>query len=119
MPYGRARLFLCVLASAIVPAGRAGAQSTLPAVLRGEVRDNAVATTSHTARPTNSDALSPDVSAAMTSSPSSASIGSDLPRPFAMFSASARTLGDSLVALARAQIGRKYRFGGSTPEHGF
>jgi cell wall-associated NlpC family hydrolase len=36
-----------------------------------------------------------------------------------MFSASARTLGDSLVVLARAQIGRRYRFGGSSPRHGF
>lgn len=43
----------------------------------------------------------------------------DLPKPFAAFSASARSLGDSLVALARAQIGRRYRFGGTTPEHGF
>jgi cell wall-associated NlpC family hydrolase len=110
-------LLLCVLASAVVPAGRAGAQAPLPAALRGEVRDSTVALTSHAT--TNSDALSPDVSAAMTSSPSSVSIRSDLPRPFAIFSASARTLGDSLVALARAQIGRKYRFGGTTPEHGF
>jgi cell wall-associated NlpC family hydrolase len=44
---------------------------------------------------------------------------SDLPKPFAAFSASARSLGDSLVALARAQLGRRYRFGGTTPEHGF
>lgn len=44
---------------------------------------------------------------------------SDLPRPFAAFSAGARSLGDSLVALARAQIGRRYRFGGSSPQQGF
>ena len=44
---------------------------------------------------------------------------SDLPRPFAMLSASARSVRDSLVALARAQIGKRYRFGGTTPEHGF
>jgi cell wall-associated NlpC family hydrolase len=43
----------------------------------------------------------------------------DLPKPFAVFSASAKSLRDSLVALARAQIGRRYRFGGTTPEHGF
>lgn len=43
----------------------------------------------------------------------------DLPKPFAAFSAGARSLGDSLVALARAQIGRRYVFGGATPQHGF
>jgi cell wall-associated NlpC family hydrolase len=43
----------------------------------------------------------------------------DLPRPFAVFSANAGSLRDSLVALARAQIGRRYRFGGTSPEHGF
>jgi len=39
--------------------------------------------------------------------------------PFAAFSASAMTLRDSLVALARAQVGRRYRLGGTTPERGF
>jgi len=39
--------------------------------------------------------------------------------PFAAFSASALTLRDSLVALARAQVGRRYRLGGTTPERGF
>ena len=39
--------------------------------------------------------------------------------PFAAFNASARTLRDSLVALARAQVGRRYRLGGTTPERGF
>ena len=61
----------------------------------------------------NADAMNP-VSAVATPSQSS-----DLPKPFAAFSASARSLGDSLVALARAQIGRRYRFGGTSPEHGF
>ena len=40
-------------------------------------------------------------------------------KPFAAFSASAEALRDSLVALARAQIGRKYVRGGQTPERGF
>jgi cell wall-associated NlpC family hydrolase len=35
------------------------------------------------------------------------------------FNASARSLRDSLVALARAQVGRRYVFGGETPERGF
>jgi cell wall-associated NlpC family hydrolase len=109
-----------MLASVMVPACEAGAQATLPAVLRGESRDSAVAIAPRQAQPIGSEALRPDASPAIAlSAPNSASTPSDLPRPFAAFSASARSLGDSLVALARAQIGRKYRFGGSTPEHGF
>ncbi|MEO6208852.1 MAG: C40 family peptidase [Gemmatimonadaceae bacterium] len=41
------------------------------------------------------------------------------PKPFAAFSASAMTLRDSLVSLARAQVGRKYVHGGETPARGF
>jgi lipoprotein Spr len=40
-------------------------------------------------------------------------------KPFAEFSTSALTLRDSVVAIARAQVGRKYRTGGTTPERGF
>jgi cell wall-associated NlpC family hydrolase len=36
-----------------------------------------------------------------------------------MFSRSALYLRDSVVSLARAQIGKRYRLGGTTPEHGF
>ena len=39
--------------------------------------------------------------------------------PFAAFSASATSLRDSLVALARAQIGRRYKLGGESPDGGF
>jgi len=39
--------------------------------------------------------------------------------PLAAFSSSASSVRDSLVALARAQIGRRYRFGGTSPESGF
>jgi cell wall-associated NlpC family hydrolase len=39
--------------------------------------------------------------------------------PFAAFSMSAQGLRDSLVALARAQVGRRYRLGGTTPDRGF
>jgi cell wall-associated NlpC family hydrolase len=39
--------------------------------------------------------------------------------PFVAFSRSARSLRDSLVALARAQVGRRYVFGGESPEGGF
>jgi cell wall-associated NlpC family hydrolase len=38
---------------------------------------------------------------------------------FASFSSSAQRLRDSLVAMARAQVGRRYRNGGETPEQGF
>jgi hypothetical protein len=40
-------------------------------------------------------------------------------KPFAAFSASAHSLRDSMVALARAQVGTKYVRGGTSPEHGF
>jgi cell wall-associated NlpC family hydrolase len=40
-------------------------------------------------------------------------------RPFAAFSASAAAIRDSLVAVARAQIGSRYRLGGQSPERGF
>jgi cell wall-associated NlpC family hydrolase len=39
--------------------------------------------------------------------------------PFAAFSASALSLRDSLVSMARAQLGRRYVLGGETPERGF
>lgn len=41
------------------------------------------------------------------------------PAPFAAFSASASDLRDSIVALAKAQLGTRYVFGGTTPEKGF
>lgn len=40
-------------------------------------------------------------------------------RPFTTISNSAQTLRDSIVQMARAQIGTKYKFGGGTPEKGF
>lgn len=39
--------------------------------------------------------------------------------PFAAFSSSAQALRDSLVAVARAQVGKPYRFGGRSPQRGF
>lgn len=41
------------------------------------------------------------------------------PKPFEAFSNSAHSLRDSVVAMARAQIGKKYRTGGTTPTKGF
>ena len=43
----------------------------------------------------------------------------DAPKPFAEFNASAESLRDSLVALARAQVGTKYLSGGQSPDRGF
>jgi cell wall-associated NlpC family hydrolase len=40
-------------------------------------------------------------------------------KPLSAFSISALSLRDSIVALVRAQLGRKYRRGGESPEHGF
>jgi cell wall-associated NlpC family hydrolase len=40
-------------------------------------------------------------------------------KPFAAFSASAMSLRDSAVAVVRAQLGTRYRRGGTTPERGF
>jgi cell wall-associated NlpC family hydrolase len=43
----------------------------------------------------------------------------DESKPFASFSRSALSLGDSIVTLAREQLGRRYVFGGSSPRRGF
>ena len=40
-------------------------------------------------------------------------------KPFAAYSVSAQTLRDSIVAMARAQIGTRYRTGGESPNKGF
>lgn len=40
-------------------------------------------------------------------------------KPFEAYSNSARTLRDSIVIMARAQIGTRYRHGGTTPTRGF
>jgi cell wall-associated NlpC family hydrolase len=39
--------------------------------------------------------------------------------PLASFNHAALALRDSLVAMARAQLGRRYRYGGESPERGF
>src|SRR5206468_9987468 len=41
------------------------------------------------------------------------------PKPFEAFSNSAIAMRDSIVQMARAQIGRRYRPGGASPEKGF
>ena len=40
-------------------------------------------------------------------------------KPFTAMSNSAQSLRDSIVSMARAQIGTKYKFGGGSPEKGF
>ncbi len=49
----------------------------------------------------------------------SARSASDARKPFAAFSDAALSLRDSIVALAREQIGTRYRFGGESPKRGF
>jgi hypothetical protein len=44
---------------------------------------------------------------------------SQSPKPFAGFSIATLTMRDSLVAFARAQLGKRYRVGGTTPDRGF
>jgi cell wall-associated NlpC family hydrolase len=41
------------------------------------------------------------------------------PKPFEAFSSSAQTLRDSVVAMAKAQVGTRYRTGGTSPTKGF
>jgi cell wall-associated NlpC family hydrolase len=48
-----------------------------------------------------------------------ASASGQMAMPFADLSHSALTLRDSVVAIARAQVGKKYRTGGTTPQRGF
>lgn len=43
----------------------------------------------------------------------------DAAKPFAAWSAEVHSVRDSLVSVARAQIGTKYVRGGQSPEHGF
>lgn len=45
--------------------------------------------------------------------------GAQTAQPFAAYSNSARTLRDSVVAMALAQVGTRYKRGGQTPEKGF
>jgi len=40
-------------------------------------------------------------------------------RPFSAMSVSALTMRDSIVSLARAQVGKPYRLGGTSPDRGF
>jgi cell wall-associated NlpC family hydrolase len=48
-----------------------------------------------------------------------ASIRAQDAKPFEAYSNSAHNLRDSIVSLAKAQLGKRYRYGGKTPEHGF
>jgi cell wall-associated NlpC family hydrolase len=113
MPYSRARLLGAVAVSFVIPLQRALAQVELPSVLKGHPR---------TATPILDNiapiAMPPELSIQTIPAPRGVP-HRDLSEPFAAISAGARSFRDSLVALTRAQIGRRYRFGGSTPEHGF
>lgn len=47
------------------------------------------------------------------------SVGAERRNDFGIFGVSAATVRDSLVTLARQQLGRRYVFGGATPDKGF
>jgi len=48
-----------------------------------------------------------------------AATGAQETKPFAALSASAESLRDSVVQMARAQLGKRYKWGGRSPEKGF
>ncbi len=107
-----------------LPLSRASAQSPLPDALRG-IRGTEPAsrtidppTAPGQASPAVPVAAIPPLPALQATPTPEPTSSRDLPKPFAAFSATARSLRDSVVSLARAQIGRRYRFGGTTP-HGF
>jgi len=63
-------------------------------------------------------AFAPVVAAAQSSEDATAPAPRDR-RPFAALSATALTMRDSIVVVARSQIGTRYRYGGTTPSGGF
>jgi cell wall-associated NlpC family hydrolase len=118
MAYGRARLISALAVTVALPLHRVWAQAELPLVLRGSSAGARAGGPPDAALTIPAD---PGLGGgpAVISGPTGAGPAPDLARPFAMFSVSMRSLRDSLVAVARAQIGRRYRFGGASPEHGF
>src|SRR5262249_26228080 len=46
-------------------------------------------------------------------------IDAQAPKPFEALSRSAQSMRDSVVQMARAQVGKRYRTGGQSPERGF
>jgi cell wall-associated NlpC family hydrolase len=87
--------------AAVAPAAQAQSQTAIPPILAGAH--------SHQAIPTLP---------AMTT----VNVPTPIPapdKPLAAFSRSALSLRDSVVALVRAQLGKRYRHGGTSPEHGF
>jgi cell wall-associated NlpC family hydrolase len=128
MVYGRARLLGALIVGAIVPARPVAAQAPLPSALRGDQASDPLDTAGlmiwPDGRPRGSVLVPPPAPlatpvASNQTEPVAPTAPLDLARPFASISATVTSLRDSLVALARAQIGRRYKFGGTTPEHGF
>lgn len=108
MRNGRARLVTLISLSIALSARGAGAQLDVPDILKGVVAVR-LAPAAPVAPVAASDAfVLPRIA-----------LPRDLPQPFATWSVSATSLRDSLVSVARAQIGKRYRLGGVSPEHGF
>jgi len=57
--------------------------------------------------------------AALVSAPLSRARGQETPKPFEAFSVSAQALRDSVVQMAKAQVGKRYKTGGQSPDNGF
>src|SRR3954464_11025442 len=86
------------------------------------VRSQGSMTFSSSARRTASRALVGCVLLAGVSSAASAQRKEEVVqagKPFAAFSASAHNIRDSIVSLARAQVGTRYVRGGTSPDRGF
>ena len=90
---------------------------------------SSVAGTAHAQQHTAAAAPTPPTAPTRTLAPSADSISAASvaaldaftlrPSPFAAFGASAEAIRDSIVALARAQIGLRYVLGGQSPQRGF
>lgn len=61
----------------------------------------------------------PALTPALAPTPTPVAAAVPVAKPFAAISNSVRTLRDSVVQMAKAQIGKRYRTGGQTPEKGF
>jgi cell wall-associated NlpC family hydrolase len=61
----------------------------------------------------------PMLAAAMLCAPANSAWGQTSDKPFEAYSLSAQALRDSIVRMAKAQVGTRYKYGGTTPERGF
>jgi cell wall-associated NlpC family hydrolase len=118
MPVRRAALptaLAATLAAAFSPIAKAQQTGLIPPILMGSQHPTVTASPPIPVESPNTAAEHP----AVERSREPAVADTESIKPFAVFSRSALTLRDSVVALVRAQLGRRYKHGGTTPEHGF